>query len=123
MAMERAAEAAREGDLQYISGIAPEELIRLCSKKDEDGRTLLHAAAASGSLPLLQYLLDRGGAAGTVNSSDEEVGGVVALCRGGHSWAQIPESGEWRQESGPASPPPRISPPRSRRAGRRCSRL
>lgn len=70
--MERAAEAAREGDLQYFSGIAPEELRRLCDKKDEDGRSLLHAAAVSGSLPLLQLLLDHGAGA-AVNSGDEAV--------------------------------------------------
>ena len=49
-----------------------EELARLVKKQDEDGRTLLHSAATSGSLQLVQFLVDHGAAA-TVDSADEEV--------------------------------------------------
>lgn len=39
--------------------------------KDEDERTLLHSACASGSLQLVQWLVERG--ANQVNAADEEV--------------------------------------------------
>jgi 26S proteasome non-ATPase regulatory subunit 10 len=69
--MERAAEAAREGDLHFFRGMSPDDLRRMCCKKDEDGRTLLHSAVTSGSLGLVQFLIDHGS---TVETADEEVG-------------------------------------------------
>lgn len=39
--------------------------------KDEDERSLLHSACASGSLQLVQWLVERG--ANQVNAADEEV--------------------------------------------------
>ncbi|GAB4820126.1 hypothetical protein N2152v2_007172 [Parachlorella kessleri] len=69
--MDRATEAAREGNSQYFHGLAEEDLRQLVKKQDDDGRTLLHAAATSGSLQLVQFLVDHGAAA-TVNSADEE---------------------------------------------------
>lgn len=70
--MERAAEEARAGNLAYISSLPAEDLARLLQRVDEDGRTLLHAACTSGSLNLVQFLLERG-AASAVNQLDEEV--------------------------------------------------
>lgn len=70
--MERAAEEARAGNLAYISSLPAEDLSRLLQRVDEDGRTLLHAACTSGSLHLVQFLLERG-AASAVNQLDEEV--------------------------------------------------
>lgn len=70
--MERAAEAAREGNLQYLSSLTAEELGRLVGKQDEDGRTLLHGASTSGNTQLVQFLLDHG-AGGAVNATDEDV--------------------------------------------------
>jgi len=49
--------------------------------KDEDDRSLLHSACASGSLQLVQWLVERG--ARQVNAADEEV--RCALCGGGRA--------------------------------------
>ena len=70
--MERAAEACREGNLEYISTVDAGDLQRLISRTDEDGRSLLHAAASSGSAPLLDFLVERGGSP-MVNKQDDEV--------------------------------------------------
>ena len=70
--MERAAEACRLGDLMYISTVDASDLQRLLGRTDEDGRSLLHAAASSGSAPLLDFLVSQG-AAQMVNRQDEEV--------------------------------------------------
>ena len=51
--MERTAEACRTGNLEYVSTMDPGDLQRLIGRVDEDGRSLLHAAASSGSVPLV----------------------------------------------------------------------
>jgi 26S proteasome non-ATPase regulatory subunit 10 len=71
--MERAAESARAGDVAYFEGLAPEARARLAAPaaRDADGRSLLHSAAAGGSLPLLELLV-AAGAAGAVGAADDE---------------------------------------------------
>lgn len=60
--------------MPYFDGLAREgELEFLVTAKDEDGRTLLHTAAANGHLELLS-LLARAGAGKVVNKQDDEVG-------------------------------------------------
>ena len=76
--MEKAADRARQGDLSYFESLASDELGRLVKRRDEDQRTLLHAAASSGSLPLVQLIADRGGRE-DVDAQDDEVGSVVAF--------------------------------------------
>ncbi|KAG2425713.1 hypothetical protein HXX76_013555 [Chlamydomonas incerta] len=70
--MDKAAEKAREGDLAYFETLSPEELTRLCKRKDEDQRSLLHNAVTSGNLELCQLLVTRGGSAAVVDDQDEE---------------------------------------------------
>lgn len=72
--MDKAAERAREGDLAYFESLPADELNRLCRRKDEDCRSLLHNAAMSGCLELVQLLVTGGGAAAAVNDKDDEVG-------------------------------------------------
>lgn len=81
--MERAAEACRAGNLEYISTVR--DLQRLVERTDEDGRSLLHAAASSGSAPLLDFLVSQG-AGPMVNRQDEEVRHprITAHCSGVH---------------------------------------
>lgn len=80
--MERAAEACREGNLEYISTVDASDLQRLILRTDEDGRSLLHAAASSGSTPLLDFLVERG-ASPVVNKQDDEVR-TAPRCRHPH---------------------------------------
>lgn len=69
---------AREGNLEYISSISSPEMQRLIKGRDEDGRSLLHSAVSGGSAALVDYLIQNG-AAGDVNSADDEVQPVVVL--------------------------------------------
>lgn len=71
--MEKAAEAAREGNLHFFQGLDPADLQRMCKKTDEDGRSLLHSAAAGGNLPVLNFILEHDGASSNVNRKDEDV--------------------------------------------------
>lgn len=61
LAMQRAADAAREGNAQYFLDLSAEGLQELCPRKDEDGRTLLHSAAVGGNLQLISLLVERCG--------------------------------------------------------------
>lgn len=70
--MYEAASKAREGDTAYFDGLAGPELSALVVGRDEDGRTLLHTAAATGNMPLVD-LLAQHGAAKVVNKQDDEV--------------------------------------------------
>jgi hypothetical protein len=72
--MFEASARARAGDVPYFGTLAPGELEFLVAGKDEDGRTLLHTAAANGHLELLE-LLARAGAGKVVNKADDEVRG------------------------------------------------
>eukprot|EP00798_Chlamydomonas_sp_ICE-L_P005531 gene5531-4165_t len=58
--MNKAADEARAGHLAYFESLSEEELKGLISKKDEDGRSLLHTAAASGKIELSQFLASKG---------------------------------------------------------------
>jgi len=63
------AEAARLGNLKYFEE-RQTQLGELAGQTDEDGRSLLHLAAASGNVPLLSLLAQY--SKQTVNSHDEE---------------------------------------------------
>lgn len=69
--MERAAEAAREGNAQYFFDLGDDELIKLSQKKDEDGRTILHSAVVGGNMLLVQRLIERCGNE-KINAQDSE---------------------------------------------------
>ena len=71
--MDRAVEAARQGDLIFFSSLPEDQLAALVTQKDEDERSLLHTACASSNPALVQYLADQPGAKGLVNAADEEV--------------------------------------------------
>ena len=54
-------EAASKGDVAYFAALPDEQLTPQLTRKDEDGRTLLHTAAGAGertlkavALPMLQ---------------------------------------------------------------------
>ena len=71
--MQSAAEACRKGDLEAIETLDQQgNLQNLISSTDEDERTLLHSAAASGTLQLLDFLVQKG-AGQSVNAADDEV--------------------------------------------------
>lgn len=76
--MDRAAEEARAGNLQYFHGLPADQLAPLVRSTDDDGRSLFHSACASGSLPLVQFLLDHGAAGQQAKQADEEVSGAYA---------------------------------------------
>lgn len=80
---------AREGNLEYISSISSPEMQRLIKGRDEDGRSLLHSAVSGGSAALVDYLIQNG-AAGDVNSADDEVQPVVVLSALGRCCAKPP---------------------------------
>lgn len=67
-----AAERARAGDVAYFESLTPQEWNALIVGKDEDGRTLLHTAAANGHLDLLELIASHG-AAKVVDKQDDEV--------------------------------------------------
>lgn len=50
--------------------LGTDEIARLLKRKDEDGRTLLHTAAARGHTEIVELLLDAGG---SCNTADDEV--------------------------------------------------
>ena len=70
--MDAAADAARSGNVGYFEVLPAEELTRLLAGQDSDGRPLLHSAAASGSLPLTQFIANHGGAK-RIDDPDDEV--------------------------------------------------
>lgn len=74
MELNKAADAARKGDFAYFQALCaqPDVLAALATKTDEDGRSLLHSACSSGSLPLLQLLARQAGAQKQINAADEE---------------------------------------------------
>lgn len=69
--MDKACEQAREGNMEYISSLAEPDLQRLVKAKDEDGRSLLHAAASGGNGAMVNFLIEKG-AAPSVNQADDE---------------------------------------------------
>jgi ankyrin repeat protein len=72
--MYEAAAKARDGDLAYFRALSEVELTSLVVGRDEDGRTLLHTAAARGDLDLMVLLLGAGSAK-VASKHDDEVGG------------------------------------------------
>lgn len=77
--MFEAAGKARDGDVGYFQALPVPELASLLVGRDEDGRTLLHTAAAAGHLELLQLLIAAG--SGKVASKhDDEVRLQFAAC-------------------------------------------
>lgn len=75
--MYEAAGKARDGDVSYFQAMPAPELGSLLVGRDEDGRTLLHTAAAEGHLELLQLLI-AAGSAKVVNKHDDEVRACAA---------------------------------------------
>lgn len=86
--MYEAAQHARAGDIDYFRNLAPQEIQVLIVGRDEDGRTLLHTAAAGGHTALVE-LLAEGGAGKVVNKQDDEV--------------RLGFSGSWNQQLGASS--------------------
>lgn len=81
--MFEAAGKARDGDVGYFQALPVPELASLLVGRDEDGRTLLHTAAAAGHLELLQLLIAAG--SGKVASKhDDEVRLQFAACMHAH---------------------------------------
>lgn len=76
--MDKACEEARNGNMEYITSVAEPDLARLVDKRDEDGRSLLHAAASGGSAALVNFLIEKG-AAPSVKQADDEVPARAAL--------------------------------------------
>ena len=76
--MDKACEEARNGNMEYITSVAEPDLARLVDNRDEDGRSLLHAAASSGSAALVNFLIEKG-AAPSVKQADDEVPARAAL--------------------------------------------
>jgi hypothetical protein len=70
--MYEAALRIQQGDEAYFHSLSSPELSALIVGRDDDGRTLLHSAAATGRLGLVD-LLARHGAAKVVNKQDDEV--------------------------------------------------
>ena len=77
--MFEAVEYARNGNVDYFETLTPPELAALLVGRDEDGRTLLHTAAANGCLPLVQLLAERG-ASKVADKQDDEVWLLVCVC-------------------------------------------
>lgn len=76
--MFEASERAREGDVAYFKAMPTLELSSLLVGRDEDGRTLLHTAAAQGYMELLELLISAGSAK-VLNKHDDEVGHAVVV--------------------------------------------
>lgn len=70
--MEKAVDAARQGSLAYFESLEADEFARLCNRKDEDGRYLLHTAAVGGNLQLVQLIMNAGSSE-YVSCVDDEV--------------------------------------------------
>lgn len=65
------ADAAREGDIATFQALDHTTLNSLATKRDEDGRTLLHSCAGGGSIAIFQLLIDAGHHP-AINLSDED---------------------------------------------------
>ena len=73
-------DAARKGDLQHFQCLDDAgQLSAFAGKKDEDGRSLLHTACTSGSLDLVQLIVDRCDGKAVVNDADDEVWCCLAM--------------------------------------------
>ena len=100
--MEAAVEAARRGDAIYFA-LSADQLAAVVNSRDDDHRSLLHTAAAAGSLQTVQFLAEHGAKA-LVNDADEEARccssrehiGMIALALAGAARPQPP----------PPPPPP-----------------
>ncbi|KAL4857468.1 26S proteasome non-ATPase regulatory subunit 10 [Chlorella vulgaris] len=69
--MDRAVEAARQGDLAYFTALPPADLQAVLSKRDDDERSVLHTACATSNFELVQFLVDNE-AKDCVKWTDEE---------------------------------------------------
>mmetsp|Transcript_21957 Transcript_21957/g.39144 ORF Transcript_21957/g.39144 Transcript_21957/m.39144 type:complete len:231 (-) Transcript_21957:251-943(-) len=69
--MEKYAERAREGDLEFFTSMNEEALRKILKRTDEDGRTLFHSACLSNRLDLVEFLFQREPTL-NVNNKDEE---------------------------------------------------
>ncbi|KAF5836354.1 ankyrin repeat-containing domain protein [Dunaliella salina] len=61
--------AARQGNLQFFEEQAGDLVNIAGTRRDEDGRSLLHLTAASGCLPLVKLIAQH---SSSVNTHDEE---------------------------------------------------
>ncbi len=82
--MDKASEKARDGELSYFETLDGAELSRLVKRTDDDGRSLLHAAASSGNLQLVQLLFDKGGHEMVNIQDDEGWGPLHSAVSAGH---------------------------------------
>lgn len=66
--------AAESGDVEFFKNLPAEELQALTRKRNEDGRTVVHLAAAAGNREILELLLKSlgGGAKDIIDTSDDE---------------------------------------------------
>lgn len=68
---QNAEQAAASGNLAFFSALSDDAVGAAVRRRDEDGRTVLHAASAGGHSEVVDYLLQRGGKA-VVNTADDE---------------------------------------------------
>ncbi|KAK9808206.1 hypothetical protein WJX73_008592 [Symbiochloris irregularis] len=87
MALERATEAVRKGDIATLQGLPPEQLRKANSTLDEDGRSILHAAAAGGNKQILHWLLQHGAEQNVSLADDEGWTPLHSAVSAGHSEA------------------------------------
>jgi 26S proteasome non-ATPase regulatory subunit 10 len=78
------AELIRQNSMSTFHSMDPDEWKRIIQLRDEDGRSLIHTAAACGLLEIVQAMLAHG-FRGLVNEEDEEGWTpLMSACSSGH---------------------------------------